>query len=706
MDRRSLLMRAALGFTALPSGMLAACGGGGGGGEVDDTGAEQTGGGSTSSAASVMPPPLSPAPAQSAAGGDLYESGAGYQIRRRSINVVSMLIIDGYFEGGRYERYQRVTVLSGATARVRFFGYNIGGGGASKTLNLGSYKLLVDGVERARVDVAAGAREATFQLNLAPLTEGWHTLDVVGTIGFSGEWCPTWPVWVSKGGRPAQPLMPVTTGTYGLLHGPDPSTYVHITATVPAVFKPTVLRLAARETPAFNTALPRAELVQAQWAPARRDDVHRTNVTADGVWTTHNRQPYFWSDFTAKLPPLPLLDGPRGQATIVMPTHLQVGRRGSAYFVDPWRVGKIEPDGTVTTLAGWRHKAPPSFWGSPQQLELVGDWSSMPAERRGFHEAWGLAWDPASLVTDPSAGLIDGELPHLTGPRAFISDSQNNRVCVIEFSRDSHTAVPVVKEFITGLGDPWDVVCDGHLLYVSERSRHRIAAYNTRTGVLDHVLVFGAGLATVSSVNRFVTRRGTLAQLRTQPCVAPEGLFLQDDWLYFGSYAMAQVKRVHLRTGQVEVVAEPTLDGNSTFMKIALSDGSFGPRGTVFVAHWSNNYFGYPVAHLPGGKRWDYLSGTNRGIPWAGAGYPTAVAVGQGKMLCGSSAEGLLVHSKALASDKAIPSAYGRGEKEWLRRGFHLTHGPAGFGYYGLPLPWGASADIDVYLTTQGHVKP
>ena len=617
-----------------------------------------------------------------------------------------MLIIDGYFEGGRYERYQRITVLSGATANIRFFAYNIGGGGASRTFNATSYKLLVDGVERARVEVAAGAREATFQLNLAALTEGWHILDVVGTSGFT-ESCPTWPVWVSKGGRPAQATMPVTTGTYGLLHGPDSGSYVHITATVPAAFNPIVRPLAARETPAFNTALARSQLVQSQWAVSRRDDVHRTNVTAAGLLTTSNRQPYFWSDFTAKIPPLPLLDGPRGKSTIVMPTHLQVGRRGGVYFVDPWRVGKIEPDGTVTTLAGYRHStSPPSFWGSPQQVELVGDWSSIPAERRGFHEAWGLAWDPASLVTDESAGLIEGEHPHLTGPRAFVSDTQNNRVCVIEFSRNSRTAVPVVKEFITGLGDPWDVVCDGNLLYVSERSRHRIAAYDTRTGVLNHVLVSGAALATVSNVNRFVTRLGTLATLRSQACVAPEGLFKLDDWLYFGSYAMAQIKRVNLRSGQIEVVAEPTLDGNSTFMKIAVSDGTFGPRGTVFVAHWSNNYFGYPAAYLPGGKAWDYLSGTNLGPPWAGAGYPTAVGIGQGKMVCGSSAEGLLVHSKALATDRPIPGQYANGEKEWLRRGFHLTHGPAGYGYYGLPLPWGISSDIDVYLTTNGHVKP
>jgi hypothetical protein len=622
------------------------------------------------------------------------------------VSVLTMLIIDGYFEGGRYERYQRLTVLSGTTASIRFFGYNMGNGGMSRPLYATSYKLLVDGVERARVNVVTGAREATFRLDLAPLTEGWHILDVVGASGVMGESCPTWPVWVSKGGRPAQATMPVTTGTYGLLHGPDQSSYVHITATVPAAFRPTVQPLAPRETPAFSTALSRVDLVQAQWVPVRRDDVHRTNVTAAGVLTTHNRQPYFWSDFTAKIPPIPLLDGPRGQASVVMPTHLQVGRRGGVYFVDPWRVGKVDPDGTVTTLAGYRHSSPPSFWGSPQQVQLVGDWSSIPAERRGFREAWGLAWDPASLVTDETVAKIDGEHPHLTGPRAFISDTQNNRVCVIEFSRNSRTAVPVVREFITGLGDPWDVVCDGNLLYVSERSKHRIAAYDTVTGRLDHVLVSGPALATVSSVNRFVTRLASLLTLRSHACIAPEGLYKLDDWLYFGSYAMGQVKRVHLRTGQVEHVVNPTLDGNSSFIKLAVSDGTFGPRGTVFVATWSNHFFGYPAAYLPGGKQWEYLSGTNRGAPWGGAGYPTAVAVGQGKMVCGSSAEGLLVHSKALATDKPIPSQYANGEKEWLRRGFHLTHGPAGFGYYGLALPWGVSADIDVYLTTHGHVKP
>ncbi len=36
------------------------------------------------------------------------------------------------------------------------------------------------------------------------------------------------------------------------------------------------------------------------------------------------------------------------------------------------------------------------------------------------------------------------------------------------------------------------------------------------------------------------------------------------------------------------------INGNSRFMKIAVSDGSFGPRGMIAYTTWSNTYYGYP----------------------------------------------------------------------------------------------------------------
>lgn len=639
-----------------------------------------------------------------ASGRETLRSTRDELVQRRKLDVANLLLLDGYFEGGRYERYQRLTVLSGTTASVRFYGYNLAGGGANRPLRQQRYSLLVDGVPLAQVEVAAGATEGRFSLDLTPLSDGWHELDVAG---HSSETAAPWVFWLQRGTTPpAVAQVPVTTGTYGLLHGPVAGEYAHFQVRVPARFQPTELPLQPRDTPAFDTALTRADLVQVQWVPARRDDVFRPNRTRDGVITTSNRQPYFWSDLVERLPRLPLLDGPRGRGTLQMPTHLQIGRLGQIYFTDPWRVGKVATDGTVQTLAGYRHRAGlPTFWGSPPELELVGDWSAVPESRRGFHELWGMAWDERSLVVNEAAAPIGDEKPHLTGPRQFVADTQNNRVCLLEYAPASREQAPRVSEFIVGLSDPWDLVCSNGLLYVSERTAHRISVFDATTGRRVKTLLSGADLAGVNATTRFVFRRVALEQIRAQTCVAPEGLFLHDGWLYFGSRAMGLVKRVNLLSEVVETVVEPRLDDNANFIKLAVSDGSFGPKGTVFICTWSNNFFGYPPAYLPGGKQWEYLAGTSRGGPWGAAGYPSAVAVRMGRMACGSSAEGLLVQSRALPGDAALPANYAEGARDWERLGYHLTHGPGGFGYHGLPLPWGVSSAIDSYLRAHGHAR-
>jgi hypothetical protein len=81
------------------------------------------------------------------------------------------------------------------------------------------------------------------------------------------------------------------------------------------------------------------------------------------------------------------------------------------------------------------------------------------------------------------------------------------------------------------------------------------------------------------------------------------------------------------------------------------------------------------------------------------------VAIGVGRMAHASSEEGIWLVSKSIPSD----GAWGWGrmqflERMWMEQGWHLTHGPGGWGYYGLPLPWGVSTDIDDYLRACGHV--
>ncbi len=95
------------------------------------------------------------------------------------------------------------------------------------------------------------------------------------------------------------------------------------------------------------------------------------------------------------------------------------------------------------------------------------------------------------------------------------------------------------------------------------------------------------------------------------------------------------------------------------------------------------------------------MKGTN---PLGLGSYPSAVGIGHGRMLFGTAEEGLHVVSKALDTDPVIdPVQYKTGKDQWQARGYGLTHGPAGYGFYGLPLPWGATPEIDYFLRANLH---
>lgn len=672
------------------------------------------------------------------------------QITRQSVDMSDLLVFQNYHEeGGRYQRWQDMTELNGSSVLVRFHRINITpGGGATINLAADTYNLAMNGsVVSTLVHSSTTTPRADFTLDLTPLADGWHkfTIEQVGKPSQSA--IPHW-MFVNKAGgaAPEHSLLPVVSGAYDLTH---PENWDYTEALVPNIYSPTIMPLPVRECPAFSTAASDEylSLYRTNMTTNRPDtNIHRMSRNANGVTGSFNLQNYEWQDFIRKYPKLHLLDGERGAATVVGPTHIMLDRHGGAYCTDFWRVFRVSPTGTVTTRAGWRHEAPPPHYqhaevASANNLTLVGDWSAIPVERHGFHEIWGGAFDRNSVAQanlDQSAPVqvnpITGALehPHSIGPRLFIPDSQNGRVCLLTFQRDDFDAEPAVTEFLTGLLDPWDCVWDNDVLYVSERGSHRINAYNALTGAFIRTVVSGAALAHVT-FDRFVRRDGTIDAILAEDVVSPEGLYIQDGWLYYGSLAMQQVRKVNLTTGEIVVVLSIDVppgsgeagyghpdDGQSAFIKIAISDGTFGPRGTVFTNTWTNNNFGYPRAWLPntpaaGGTnmtQWffqNYIGAIyeGKGGFWSALGYASGMGVGNGRLYCGSSEEGLVRISKALPGDPTLDvTRYFTGRDLYATRGYRMIYGDIGFGFFGIGLPWGEHADIDYFLQWHGHTPP
>lgn len=656
------------------------------------------------------PPPLPPPP-------DLP------QVFTRAQHVDHTLMLTEWLEGGgSYDREDKLLIWrlsDGPTATVQIRGWSWAAGDVP-LLSTG-YRLLVDGVERGRVTaVPAGTRLLTIPVTLTDIPEGNCLIDIE-PLTPTVETCVPGIAYMQRGAAPEpQPWMWVLEGTHDVRGAPQVRW-----AKVPAKFEPTTRPYVLPARADFSTLLGRQQLVETDIVPVRTSDVYRTRIT-DGVHTAEQLEGYYWTTVTRCAYPqgISLLDGPRGCGSVVMATHLQVGRNGGVYFCDTWRVGHIQPDGTIRTLAGWRHRQPAERPRANTDAalraacDLVGDWSAIPPERHGFREAWGLAWDARTTaqgsgppVPNPPNG---DEPPHDVDPVAFVADSQHNRIVRLQFDRASHASPAKVTEFLTGLADPWDVVCVDGVLYVSERLSHRIAAYDATTGAFLRVVVSGAALASLRT-DRSVLRSGTEAQIKAQPCVAPEGLYHLDGWLYFGSVALSQIRRVHLVTGEMQTVVDIAFDhvsvSGSNFFKIAVSDGTFGPRHTVFMVSWALINGGRPLAWSPTGAGGAYVPWHYGDIPgsegpgrvWDTLGYGCSVAVGQGRLLVSTSTEGLTDIHRASGEPIVRWADTERQRLAYQAAGLHLTHGPAGWGYYGLPLPWGRSADIDARLRWGGH---
>lgn len=652
------------------------------------------------------------------------------QVFSKPINIARVLSLSEWHTSSRYERFQRLTYSAPAdessTRSMQFRCTSMSGGGTVLTFQASAYRLLVDGVEVTRTEVTAGVtKTANFIVPIGQMTTGWHELDIEAEQPTT-ETAPKWFIYIHRDGVEQPELMPVCTGSYDLTHGVGP---VQLWAWVPRRFTPyTAPKDTTREPTHFDTHVSRTNLYRENLTPAWGGNIHRPNVNKEGIWSTFCKQNYFWQDLVRKVPQVPLLDGPRGEGTPVMLTHIQVDRHGGAYCTGPWGVLRIDPKGRVTTRAGYRHKSTQSHWEDAlsdqlaNTLELVGDWSAIPPERHGFHENWGLAFDLDSLALDLDAPMVRNpdtlimENPHVIGPRAFVADSQNNRIILLTFQKDNFTAEPVVTEFITGISDPWDVVWHEGFIYVSERTANRIVKYNATTGAFVEVMVErNAALPGGSNIdsNRMHRHFGTLEERRAHPVVTPEGLFIQDGWLYFASVGNQQVRRIHLTTRELEIVVPHFYYGsiNTHFAKLAVSDGTFYPRGTMFLWTWGVEDFGMPMAFKPDGTKFGLSTSgdlpSGKGGAWASPSYPSAGGVGMGRLYGASAAEGVYAVSLAKATDPALSAAkYRRGKDEYEQKGYRLIFGQSGFSPYGYAPPWGESEDMDYFLELRGHVNP
>lgn len=601
------------------------------------------------------------------------EPPAPAQVGRRMLNMERIVAFETWSAGVPYERHQRLDVLSGV---LPFRRRNWSQKTTDTFRPAKTYTLLIDGAALAECAMAEGQERGEFVVDPSRFT-GWLTLDIGGLS--DGETCPVWFAWA--GGSSG--VMPVCTGSYDVASSPG-ANHEHVWLWKPARYAPKAHPLPPRDYQ--YTATPTTDVRVDLLVPGTGGNVRHACVSTEGVVSSFNRQAYFFDDLTRKFPRMALMDGPRGVGTLCMPTHIDVGRATqtadpnsapmlNVYVTDPWRLMRVSDSGHVTTLAGYRHRGMPSLWTDEPgaSLELVGDWSAIPEDRRGFHELWGMAWDSDTLKVggDP----IDGREPHLIGPACVVADSQNNRVCRIEFDPRSHDTPAKVTEFWGG-NDPWDVVAWRDEFIVSERAANRIVALD-KAGNLKRVVIQrdpskpGDAVLRVGNPRKMVGV-GSVAELQAQPCLGPEGLFVQDDWLYFGSFVQRQIKRVHLVDGRVELFLTPVLDGNSAFIKFALSDGTFGPRGSAWVQTWSLSNSAHQGATLPDGSRWTLT----RQVPWGSAGYGSAVGVGGGRLYVGTSEYGLRRYSVGPAWNR---DRYQAEAKTYEAARLDVIHDPLGF---------------------------
>lgn len=661
-------------------------------------------------------------------------------IVQRPIDLSELVGLSAQIPVDRYDRFQNALVLTATAINLQFVKVNIQAGGVLTVLAYPDYRLLVNGTERAKAQINAAKNGGFFVGMLVDEIDDIAKFDIVA--------------YDATGTFVAAPIETLMTlwGTINRNGGAASATHVvmqsqsfewgHIGPSYDYVIVPKVNAVAVADplvplAPVpFSTALPSKQIVKIDLLPCSSENTNQTHYPVQmrsGVTVTDNFQSYFPSTMGYAQAAVPAIDGPRGVAMLSFPLVLRTGRQGKVYGCDIHSFFKVDGTGTRTTLLGKRHKVAP-YWGDVTAAydgtETVGNWdASIPAVECFPYESWGFDWDARTLAIDSSQPIPPGETeePHIPiGPVAYIAD-RHGYVLKAQFNNLSHAVAPIVTRALP-IPDPWGCRWDAtkNVLYIADRSNHALTAWSPDAGTKTTVLAnaTGASLVTLpdpAQPENFIHLAPgiTLAQARAVPILAPEGLDLLDGYLYFSSIAQQDVRRINLATGVVEICCRPTIDGNSYYLTFSISDGTFGPRGTIFATSFSSNYFGRPLAYLPTPGTasdgtalthsvvWNYHAfehGHTQGVTDSESeAYATACTVGHGIMACGSSQFGLSVFMQARATDVAVSAAQATaGETKYNARGYYLLWGAFGHGPTNYPLPWGVDPDIDYFLTVNG----
>lgn len=621
----------------------------------------------------------------------------------------------------RYQRWQTLEVITGPVAKIAIRGYNLASGGTLRALGSKEYVLYFDGVEVARTPVyKVGAQVTEFSVPLADIPVGWKRM-TLGGLGPGETNRPDWAYHIQDGiPMPEQKFMPIVRNSYDVVNSVIKD---GIDALVPAQYKPIICPLPKRHfvKPKSGSCV---DLYKEDLVPIVEFDTYLPNTNWQGIKSTRASQPYYYSpQMISRMPTTMLLDGPRGMASCIFATNIICGTavvngeaRHNTYVTEPWSVSRIDSTGYKTTLAGWRSKdGVVGHWadGSKLEFELVGDWDAVPADRRGFWEPWGTVFDERTTVIDTGAPLINGEHPHPGTVIMFVADSQYDRICKLELNGKIRNAKAKVTEFITGIKDPWGLVIRNGVLYVCERQSNRITKYSADTGALLGVFVQGAGQGAYIDQQIRRPKGINLFETRKAECCLPEGLaWPPGDWIYYASMAQAQVRKKNVVTGEMKVAVDGSklvLTAKAQFFHIEVDDGRFLQEGNIYLSTWSEERQGYPYIYGPDGvERASWWPAAERGAGnWADQlHYGSSAGIGDGHMIVGGMAKGLIRVSGRQVGDKEETQAVRDGRVEWSDKFYRGIYGFNAYNPYGLDLPWGESAKMDAFMEFYERVRP
>lgn len=616
-------------------------------------------------------------------------------------NYSGVVCLKAQYATSRYERFQNHCVITSNSILLPFSKTNLEAGGSTAVsflypkyglvftpIHPTTGALVGPGVERATYTRVGSERTGSFVGTLGSEPDGPTRVEIVAYDANNNrvispvEGLLTYWLYIDRASQARNHAFTVfQNGSYEwekLAADGHPVVYQFI-----VVPKASLANTAPPLTPItavpFDTALPKEQIVRTNYVPFSQATPHRPCITKRGITITECRQPYFWVDAHNSYSRLPLRDGPRGEGTAALLMHLYVGRLGKIYGADPFSFWVIDSTGLKRTLVGQRHIVEP-YWAenglNDPNVEYVGNWDpSIPLYERFPWESWGRIWDPDSLLLDEDDPPIGGEQPHVgIGPVIWLTD-RHGYVLKVQFDGHNRMAPAVVTRLLPA-DDPWGIDYADGVIYVGERGVNRISKWDEDGNFLG-VLVGDPTASALGSIDDTVRMwiGATAAVCRTHSIVAPEGMRIQDGFMYWGSLAQREVRRIPLAGGPIEVVCRPNIDNNSNYVFIELSDGTFGPRGTVFVTTWSATNNGRPQAFLPipgvatdgtplrNSVVWAWQSFaeheiTGPGGKWDSGSYGGAVGIGHGMLVCGGADNGIDVYTKKTTNTFTVQYSY------------------------------------------------